>query len=288
MLLRLPGVYRADHDSALLADVLRERDRVRYCHVLDMGTGTGVLALAAAQAGAASVTAVDLSRRSAVSAWLNARLSGAPITVLCGDLFEPVRGKRFDVVVANPPYIPGSRRKPVRHGIARSWDAGYDGRLLLDRIIRGLPDVLAPDGRVLIVQSKMCGVRATLDAMAELRMDAEIVGRATIPFGPVVRTRAAQLQRRGLLAVGQTKEHVVVVEGKRALPRRAARPSRVDVTGEGPVLVHGPVDVVAPDGRIVRSERGVTALCTCKRSRRLPFCDTSHRDRTTPRAEETS
>jgi CDGSH-type Zn-finger protein len=55
--------------------------------------------------------------------------------------------------------------------------------------------------------------------------------------------------------------------------------TRVEITGEGPVLVHGPVDVVGPDGDRVRSERGVTALCTCRRSRRFPFCDTSHRDR---------
>jgi CDGSH-type Zn-finger protein len=55
--------------------------------------------------------------------------------------------------------------------------------------------------------------------------------------------------------------------------------NRVEITGEGPVLVHGPVDVVAPDGATVRSERAVTALCTCRRSRRFPFCDTSHRDR---------
>jgi CDGSH-type Zn-finger protein len=55
--------------------------------------------------------------------------------------------------------------------------------------------------------------------------------------------------------------------------------ARVEITGEGPVLVYGPVDVVGPDGQRVRSERSVTALCTCRRSRRFPFCDTSHRDR---------
>lgn len=57
------------------------------------------------------------------------------------------------------------------------------------------------------------------------------------------------------------------------------RVSRVVVTGEGPVLVEGPVEVVGPDGSIVRSDRGVVALCTCRRSRIAPFCDTSHRDR---------
>jgi CDGSH-type Zn-finger protein len=55
--------------------------------------------------------------------------------------------------------------------------------------------------------------------------------------------------------------------------------ARVEITGEGPVLVYGPVDVVDQDGHRVRSDRSVTALCTCRRSRRFPFCDTSHRDR---------
>lgn len=55
--------------------------------------------------------------------------------------------------------------------------------------------------------------------------------------------------------------------------------ARVEITGEGPVLVHGPVEVVAPDGATVRSDRAVTALCTCRRSRRFPICDTSHRNR---------
>ncbi|WP_219419880.1 CDGSH iron-sulfur domain-containing protein [Pseudonocardia nigra] len=51
----------------------------------------------------------------------------------------------------------------------------------------------------------------------------------------------------------------------------------VVLTDEGPVLVSGPVEVVLPDGRRVRSDRPVTALCMCRRSRRQPFCDTSHR-----------
>ena len=54
---------------------------------------------------------------------------------------------------------------------------------------------------------------------------------------------------------------------------------RVLLTEEGPVLVQGPIDVVLPDGRTASSDRAVTALCTCRRSRRYPFCDTSHRQR---------
>ncbi len=61
---------------------------------------------------------------------------------------------------------------------------------------------------------------------------------------------------------------------------------RVEITGEGPVLVHGATEIVTPDGTTVRSERAVTALCTCRRSRRFPLCDTSHRNRARRRRAE--
>ncbi|MFI9387700.1 CDGSH iron-sulfur domain-containing protein [Kutzneria sp. NPDC052558] len=54
---------------------------------------------------------------------------------------------------------------------------------------------------------------------------------------------------------------------------------RVVVEPGGPVLVDGPVEVVLPDGTIARSDRFVVAICACRRSKRYPFCDTSHRKR---------
>src|SRR5690348_9899366 len=106
MLLCPPGVYRAEWDTDLLADVMVRGGYARDRHVLDVGTGSGALALTAAAAGAASVTAVDVSLRSVAAAWLNSRLHGLPVRVRRGDLFGPVAGGRFDLVVANPPYVP--------------------------------------------------------------------------------------------------------------------------------------------------------------------------------------
>ncbi|WUH72392.1 CDGSH iron-sulfur domain-containing protein [Streptomyces sp. NBC_00435] len=59
--------------------------------------------------------------------------------------------------------------------------------------------------------------------------------------------------------------------------RRAAR--RVTVDPQGPVLVEGPVEIVMDDGSLVRSDRFMVAVCTCRRSRTYPWCDTSHRPR---------
>jgi hypothetical protein len=53
--------------------------------------------------------------------------------------------------------------------------------------------------------------------------------------------------------------------------------ARLVLTSDGPVLVSGPVDLELPDGTHVSSRRPMTAVCTCHRSRRYPFCDASHR-----------
>lgn len=55
--------------------------------------------------------------------------------------------------------------------------------------------------------------------------------------------------------------------------------TRIELTGEGPILVYGPVEFVGPDGAVTHSDRPVTALCGCRRSRHFPICDTSHRGR---------
>ncbi|MFG1808122.1 CDGSH iron-sulfur domain-containing protein [Streptomyces sp. NPDC049040] len=57
---------------------------------------------------------------------------------------------------------------------------------------------------------------------------------------------------------------------------------KVVVERPGPLLVEGPVTVTCEDGREVTSDRFMVAICTCRRSRRQPWCDTSHRRRERP------
>jgi release factor glutamine methyltransferase len=216
MLLRPPGVYRAESDSQMLIDIMSRGRFAVGRDVLDIGTGSGALAVAAARSGAASVTAVDLSLRSVVATWLNSRLHGAPVTVHRGDLFGPVSGRRFGLVVANPPYVPAPTEALPRHRKARCWDAGPDGRALLDRICAGVSDVLEPDGDVLLVHSAVCDTDMTLDALTRVGLEAQVLERATVPFGPVMRGRAALLESRGLIRPGQRFEELVVVGARRA------------------------------------------------------------------------
>lgn len=53
----------------------------------------------------------------------------------------------------------------------------------------------------------------------------------------------------------------------------------VRVVPNGPVLVEGPVCIELPDGSVVKSDRFMVAICTCRRSKNYPLCDTSHRRR---------
>lgn len=216
LLLRPPGVYRAQEDTDLLIDVMRDAGHARGASVLDVGTGTGALALAADAAGARSVTAVDLSLRSVTAARFNSLLHGARVEVLRGDLFTPVAGRRFDLVVSNPPYVPAEGGLLPRHRMGRCWDAGVDGRVLLDRICAGVRAVLAEGGVLLLVQSALSGTRSTLEHLARCGMSAAVVRRARIPFGPVLRARAPMLASRGLIEPGTTTEELVVVEARPA------------------------------------------------------------------------
>jgi release factor glutamine methyltransferase len=206
----LPGVFRPRSDALLLAAVMREHRLARGARTLDLFTGSGVLAVAAAHAGAAQVTAVDLSRRAVLTARLNAWRNGVGdrVTVRRGDVFAPVAGERFDLVLANPPYLPGAEELP-RGGAARAWEGGADGRLLVDRLCDGAAGHLAPNGRLLFVQSSLTGERETRERLRAAGLRPRLLARERGPLGPLARARADELRARGRLGPGGTEELLV-------------------------------------------------------------------------------
>ncbi|MCL8010155.1 HemK2/MTQ2 family protein methyltransferase [Streptomyces sp. AS02] len=203
-----PGVYPPQTDTRLLERAMHREGVTAETDVLDLGTGSGVLAVQAARLGG-HVTAVDISWRAIAAAWLNALLNGQILRVRHGDLATAVPGRRFDLVIANPPYVPAPGPRAPR-GRARAWDAGTDGRLLIDRICDSAPTFLRPTGTLLIVHSHLCGVGATLTRLAEAGLRAEVVDRTLLPFGRVLRSRQAWLREQGLTSDGTTEELVVI------------------------------------------------------------------------------
>ncbi|MEW1599626.1 HemK2/MTQ2 family protein methyltransferase [Streptomyces sp. NPDC093808] len=206
-------MYAPQEDTELLSAALADEPVAPGAAVLDVGTGSGALALAAARRGA-RVTAVDVSRRAVCAARLNALRAGLSVQVLRGNLFEPVRGRSFDLVLANPPYVPAPRAHRPPRGAARAWDAGGDGRLVLDRICHEAPGLLRPGGVLLLVQSALSDPGLTVDCLRSAGMKSAVTQRQRIAFGPVLRTRVEWLRERGLLSPDENEEELVVVRAE--------------------------------------------------------------------------
>jgi len=111
--------------------------------LLELCAGTGAAALLAASSYARRVWAVDITERSTAFAEFNRRLNGlANLSVLTGDVYEPVGPMTFDRIVAHPPYMPS-----LKPGLI-FYDGGQDGEQVTKRIVAGLPRHLRPSGRL--------------------------------------------------------------------------------------------------------------------------------------------
>ncbi|MEA2269480.1 MAG: release factor glutamine methyltransferase [Solirubrobacteraceae bacterium] len=206
----LPGVFRPHSDTWLLAAHMRAQMRPGAA-VLDVCTGSGAIAVTAARHGAGAVTAIDVSRRAVLTARVNARLNGVRIRALRGDLLAPVAGERFDVIVSNPPYVPAEDDRLPTRGPERAWDAGTDGRALLDRICDAAPAHLGPGGILLLVHSSVRGLDPTVRRLERAGLAVDVLERRRGAFGPLLTARAPVLEARGLLRPGQREEDMLII-----------------------------------------------------------------------------
>ena len=137
--------------------------------------------------------------------------------MLRGDLFAPVAGRRFDLIVSNPPYIPAPPGDAPR-GEARAWDAGPDGREFLDRICERAAEHLNPGGRVLLVHSSLARPEETERRLAAHGLEPAVAAVHDGSLGPVARERLGYLRSIGVVDASAS-ERMVVVEGR--LPERS-------------------------------------------------------------------
>jgi release factor glutamine methyltransferase len=209
-----PGVFRPISDTWLLADALDREPLRPGARVLDLCSGSGALAIRAALGGPRDVTAVDVSRRSVLAIRVNAALNRVRVRALRGDLFAPVAGERFDAIVANPPYVPAPTDELPTTGPQRAWDAGRDGRALLDRICAQARGHLTPQGVLLVVHSSLLGLERTSTNLREHGLTPAVAATQRGPLGPLMRARRAHLEATGMLAPNADHEDVIVVRAR--------------------------------------------------------------------------
>jgi HemK-related putative methylase len=144
----IPSVFnpKVPRTGEFLSSVLDAKTVSREFSVLDMGTGSGVCAVFAAKH-ATRVVAVDINPAAVRCAGINVLLNGVEdkVEVRQGDLFSPVAGEQFDLVLFNPPFLRGTPNDD-RDKAWRSSDVA-------ERFSAGLSGVLKPAGCALVLLS---------------------------------------------------------------------------------------------------------------------------------------
>lgn len=211
-------VYPAQEDSHLLVGVMLRSGLASGRRVADLCTGSGVVAIAAAEAGAESVVAVDVSAQAVRCARMNAISRGTELRTLTGSWEQVLGNERFDLVTCNPPYVPDDgRTQPAWDaGPPVAYNAGTNGRRVLDPLCTAAPKLLHPGGSMLIVQSEFADIRRSVKLLGLGGLRATIVAQQAIPFGPVLLPRALWLERRGLLKPGVRMERLVVIRADKS------------------------------------------------------------------------
>jgi release factor glutamine methyltransferase len=144
-------------ETEMLVDFAIEKsDKLDSKQIADIGTGSGCIAVSIAlELPNAGVTAVDLSRLALLLAMKNVKRHHVEnrVTLLEGDLLDPLVGKKFDMIISNPPYIPPSDLPGLMPEVANYepelalWKgAGEDGMMLHRRLLDGGRSLLSGGG----------------------------------------------------------------------------------------------------------------------------------------------
>jgi release factor glutamine methyltransferase len=161
------AALRPSEYTAALIQALRARaDCVRGAAALEIGSGSGVVLATLGKLGAASLCGIDIEEDAVASGMLLlAELGHGGMTELyLGDMWLPVTGRRFDMIVANLPHFPMPHSDVP--GRLPTWSAGgSDGRALLDPFLEGLTDHLVADGRALITHNAFVGLDRTREVL---------------------------------------------------------------------------------------------------------------------------
>src|SRR5262245_50396079 len=174
--LRLAALRPSEYTAALIQVLQANQARVRGSRALEIGSGSGVVLAALGALGAASLCGIDIEEDAVASGMLllDELGHGEVAEFHQGDMWSPVGGRRFDLIVANLPHFPMT--EGVVPGRRPSWSAGgSDGRALLDPFLEGLAGHLVPDGRAIITHNAFVGVERSREIVERSGFALEVV-----------------------------------------------------------------------------------------------------------------
>ena len=167
----MAGCIQPQEDSRLLVDTMHVSGLIPRRRVLDLCTGSGFVAIAAAEMGCASVTAFDICPHAVRCSRGNAAVAGVEV-----DVREGSWTGALDCALStwSCPIRRMCRHRPIDDtdaisssaGPSWAWNAGPDGRLVLDPLCESASNLLCDGGSLLLVQSALAGVQQSLDSLA--------------------------------------------------------------------------------------------------------------------------
>lgn len=165
------NVYIPAEDSYLLADNLEIKPGES---VLEIGTGSGIVAMYASKL-TDNITVTDINSDACLLAEKNFKDNNIEnIEILFGNLFEPVKNRKFDVILFNTPYLPTEEDEVLDDTINYAFDGGLNGRKVIDLFLNEVSNHLNDGGIVQIIQSSLSGNEETLSRFDELGFISEI------------------------------------------------------------------------------------------------------------------
>ena len=183
-------VYIPSDDTFLLAENLEIKEGQS---VLEIGTGSGLVSMYASLL-TDDVTATDINYNALELAEKNFKLNNInTIKLEFGDLFEPVKDKKFDVILFNTPYLPTDSDDIINDDLNYAFDGGLDGRKVIDRFINEVSNHLNDKGIVQIIQSSLSDNNRTLDMFDRNGFVAEIAKSEKFFFEEIVLINAYKI-----------------------------------------------------------------------------------------------
>ncbi|KZX15923.1 ribosomal protein L11 methyltransferase [Methanobrevibacter cuticularis] len=177
------NVYEPSDDSFLLSEnLIIEPDDI----VLEIGTGTGIIAISASKL-AKKVIATDINFDALELAEKNIKANDVGnITLLFGDLFEPVQNMKFDVILFNLPYLPTEECEILEDNLNYAFDGGLDGRKVINPFLNEVKSYLNEGGKVQLIQSSLSNIEETISKLRELGFKTEITAKERFFFEEIV------------------------------------------------------------------------------------------------------
>ena len=184
------NVYIPAEDSYLLADNLEIKQGQS---VLEIGTGSGIVAMYASRL-TDNITVTDINFDACELARKNFEDNGIEnIEILFGNLFEPVKNRKFDVILFNTPYLPTEEDEVLDDTINYAFDGGLNGRKVIDLFLNEVGNHLNDNGIVQIIQSSLSGNEETLEKLDQLGFVSEIAAKEHFFFEDITLINAYKI-----------------------------------------------------------------------------------------------